>query len=174
METTAIHFIWLDYTILAILMVSTLLSIMRGFIREAVSLGSWILAVWVAIHGAESLSHWFEPVISIGQIRWFAAFVSLFLAVILVGMLLNYALQQVVKQGTLKNIDRVFGMVFGLARGVLLVTVIIFSLGFTDIPKEAEWKKSYLIPKFTVLADWAKEKIPDRFKESLGLKSSKG
>ncbi|MGZ8262033.1 MAG: CvpA family protein, partial [Methylotenera sp.] len=71
-----------------------------------------------------------------------AAFLVLFLATLLVTTLLAIALSAILKKFGLGWLNRLFGAVFGIARGVLIVCIIVFLAGLTDIPKDTRWRNA--------------------------------
>ncbi|MEJ2644160.1 MAG: CvpA family protein [Gammaproteobacteria bacterium] len=151
---------WVDYGILAVIGVSALVSLLRGFVREAFSLASWVAALWVALAFFEPLSgalvHW----ISIPSLRLGAAFAVLFLVVLLLGALIGYLAGQLVQKTGLTGTDRVLGMVFGLGRGMIIVAVLVLLAGLTAMPRDPWWSQSQLLPHFQHLALWLRGFLP--------------
>jgi len=151
---------WVDYGILAVIGVSALVSLLRGFVREAFSLASWVAALWVALAFFEPLSgslvHW----ISIPSLRLGAAFAVLFLVVLLLGALIGYLAGQLVQKTGLTGTDRVLGMVFGLGRGMIIVAVLVLLAGLTAMPRDPWWSQSQLLPHFQHLALWLSGFLP--------------
>jgi len=118
-------FNWVDYTIVVIIAVSVLISIFRGFVRESMSLATWILAFWLGFKYTALLADRLVPYIQNDMVRTIVGFLVLFLATLLVGGLIGYLVAQMVNKTGLSGTDRLLGMVFGATRGVLLVTVLI-------------------------------------------------
>jgi membrane protein required for colicin V production len=81
-------------------------------------------------------------------------------ATLLVGGLVNYLLIQLVERTGMTGTDRFIGMVFGLARGVLLIGVLVLMAGLTTLPQENWWHESRLVPYFEELAYWLKDLLP--------------
>ena len=131
-----------DYAVLAIVGLSILLSMMRGFLREVLSLAGWVAAFFVAKLYTLELAPLLPEAIPSQSLRLLAAFVILFLATLLVGSLLAIALSEVFKKIGLGWVDRWLGAVFGLARGVAIVGVLVLLAGLTSIPQDARWRNA--------------------------------
>src|SRR5690606_34227699 len=117
--------VWLDWTILCIVLVSALISLKRGFLKESVSLLICGLAFGVALVFYEPLSVYLQVHIESPSIRKVTAVGSLFLATLLVGSLLLFIVGRLVAATGLTGLDRLLGMVFGALRGVLIVVLLL-------------------------------------------------
>lgn len=131
-----------DYAVLAIVGLSILLSMMRGFVREILSLVSWVVAFFVAKIYTLELAPLLPKEIPSESLRVLAAFLILFLATLLVSSLLAIALAQVFKHLGLNWVDRFLGAFFGLARGIVIVGVLVFLAGLTSLPKDGRWRNA--------------------------------
>ncbi|MEE9358305.1 CvpA family protein [Candidatus Vondammii sp. HM_W22] len=151
--------IWVDYIILGIIGLSAVISLVRGFVREALSLAVWVLAFWVAWTFFRELAE---------QIDWFAlpsvrlgvSFAILFITTLMLGALVNFLMGQLVNKTGLSGTDRLVGIFFGAARGVLLIAVLVLLAGLTPFPNDPWWHESRLIGYFQELALWLKELLP--------------
>lgn len=152
-------FNWVDALILAVILISSLISLSRGFVKEALSLVTWIVAGAIAWMFGGSLAHHFEPYIDTPSVRVIAACGLLFLVTLLVGALVNYLLTQLIRVTGLTGTDRLLGMVFGAARGLLLVVILVGLLSLAPVQNDIWWKQSTLIPHFLLIADWSKNLI---------------
>lgn len=163
-------FNWADWTILGILAFSTLASFTRGFVREAISLASWILAAWVAYkYGHEFGSHYLR-MIEVEEARSLIGSAILFFAVLLFGAFINYSLSNITHISGLSVIDRTLGMAFGFARGVLFVAVLILASQVTQADKKSWWKESQMIPLFEGVSDWLKGFLPKEVEKLENIK----
>ena len=149
---------WADWAIVGVLGLSALISIVRGFIKEAISLLIWVAAAVIASIFHESLSVWLVDLISTPSLRLTAAWAGLFIGVLIVGGLLNYLLGKLVEATGLSGTDRLLGMFFGIARGLIIIMAIVIVLPeILPVGQDVWWNESTLIPHFLRFEDWAKE-----------------
>ncbi|HGJ5858591.1 MAG TPA: colicin V production protein [Arsenophonus nasoniae] len=146
--------VWIDYAIIAIIGFSALVSLIRGFVREALSLITWGCAFFVASqfypYLATYLTRFDDPLIKNG-----IAIAILFIATLIVGAVVNYVISSLVEKTGLSGTDRVLGVCFGVLRGILIVSAILFFLDtFTPLPKSEDWQRSELIPQFSHIIRW--------------------
>ncbi len=150
---------WVDWAIVAIIAVSALISLTRGFVKEALSLLTWVIAGLVAWLFGGALAELLVPYIETPSLRVIAACSILFVMTLLLGGLVNYLIGQLVKATGLSGTDRFLGMVFGAARGALLVVVAVGLLSLAPVEADAWWRESVVIPHFLLVADWSKNLI---------------
>jgi len=131
-----------DYAVLAIVGVSVLLSIMRGFVREVLALISWVAAFIVARLYALELVPLLPEAIPSEELKMLAAFLIVFLSTLLFCSLLAIALSHIFKRVGLGWIDRGLGAVFGVLRGVLVVCILVLLAGFTGLPRDPVWRNA--------------------------------
>lgn len=106
-----------------------------------------------------SLAHYLEPYIDLPSVRTIAACALLFVVTLMVGGLVNFILAQLIQATGLTGTDRLLGMVFGAARGLFLVVVLVGLLSLAPVEQDTWWQQSSLIPHFLLIADWSKELI---------------
>ena len=153
--------VWLHLTglIIALLVISTLMSLRRGFFKEALSLGTWIAAFVVARQFHSPMDQLLETQIVDSLMRSIAAFAALFVGTLLVGAALGFFLSALIDATGLSSTDRVLGMVFGFARGALIVTVVIGLLNLTPLVNDSWYTTASLVPHFETVAQWALEQL---------------
>ncbi|GIZ13577.1 CvpA family protein [Pseudomonas sp. NCCP-436] len=152
-------FTWVDWAIIAIIAISSLISLKRGFIKEALSLLTWILAGVVAWMFGGALAQHLAGFIETPSARIIAACAVLFLATLLVGALVNFLIGELIRVTGLSGTDRLLGMVFGAARGGLLVVLLVGLISLAPVEQDAWWQQSQLVPDFLMVADWSKNLI---------------
>lgn len=143
----------------AIIVVSSLISLSRGFVKEALSLLTWIVAGAVAWMFGGALAQHLGEYIQTPSARIIAACALLFIATLLLGALVNYLIGELIRVTGLSGTDRFLGMVFGGARGVLLVVLLVGLLSLAPVQQDPWWQQSVLMPHFLMVADWSKNFI---------------
>ena len=146
---------WADWLIIVVIVISALISLKRGFVKEALSLVTWILAFVIARTFSFNFSTLLVDYIDTYSVRVAAAFFLLFVLTLIVGSLINYLITSLIKMTGLTGTDRLLGMVFGMARGALLVVVAVALLKLTPMAQDVWWRESYLIPHFLLLEEWS-------------------
>ncbi len=151
---------WLDLVILVIIVLSALISLVRGFVKESISLLTWIVAGVLAFRYFSPLAVMLEPFISAPTIRNVVAFAILFVSTLVVGAIVNFIFTQLVSKTGLSGTDRALGVVFGAARGVLIVIMVVLLASLTPMPEAEWWRDSASVGFFQQLAEWVRGVIP--------------
>lgn len=162
---------WADYTILAVLGLSVLIGLWRGLVSEVLALVIWAAAFWVAWLFGPQVAHVFDGRIDLPSVRLIVGYVLCFLAVLIAGALVRFVISRLIESTGLTGSDRMLGMGFGLLRGLVLVTLAVFLLGFTPFTRDPWWHASRLLPGFEGAAGWLAQRLPDavhRYLEPLG------
>jgi membrane protein required for colicin V production len=152
---------WADIVLLVILGLSTLVGLWRGFVVEVMSLAVWIAAFWLAFAFGDEAARLFEGVVQAEAARLFLGYAALFFSALLVGGLATWLMGRLVKGTGLSGTDRLFGLGFGLVRGLALGCLLVLLLGFTPLPQQAAWRESHLMPGFQAGAEWLRGWLPD-------------
>lgn len=150
-----------DIILIFVIVLSALFSLLRGFVREAISLATWVVAIWVAATFAPRVSAMLQSSIESEAVRQAVGFGVLFVATLMVGALVGFLVGQVVKKTGLGGADRIFGVLFGALRGGVIIIVFVVIAGMTPLPDYAWWKQSQLLPWFEDAAVKIQDYIPD-------------
>jgi membrane protein required for colicin V production len=159
---------WADYCIIAALGLSVLMGLWRGFIGEAIALACWVLAFWVAWTFGAQLAQQFTA-ITLPSARLVLGYAICFVGVLIAGALVGFLMRKLIAGSGLSGSDRMLGMVFGLIRGLAIVTIAVLILKFTPLPQDPWWKESKLLPTFENAAKWLSTQLPPEVTHYLDL-----
>jgi membrane protein required for colicin V production len=151
-----------DTGIAIIIAISGLISLVRGFVKEAMSLVIWVAAFVIAMTFSEAALALLVNFIDLASLRQLAAWGGLFVGTLLVGAMVNFLLGKLVTSTGLGGTDRTLGLVFGVFRGLLVVLALVIALP-KAIPVEQDpwWQESTLIPVFQTFEGWGGEAATD-------------
>ena len=150
-----------DLAILGIIGLSAVLSLFRGFVREAISLAGWIAGFWLAFNYMHVGAAWFADWVDSPFLRLALGFVVLLGAVLVAAGVTGRLAGKLVNVTGLGGTDRVLGMIFGVGRGAVIVAGLVLVAGFTDVVLEPWWRESVLIPRFEALSAEVVRILPD-------------
>ena len=166
---------WIDWAILIIIALSAGVSLLRGFVREALSLAGWIIAFFVAKGFYQEFSVFLEPHIETPSLRFAVSWAALFLLTLSASGLVNYIIGQLVEKAGLSGMDRMMGMAFGALRGVLVTSVLVILLReFTPVEQDKWWSQSQLIPHVETLGSWFYDQVDGVLPEVTSRLPNKG
>jgi len=160
-------FAWIDVVILALIALSAILSLFRGFVREAVALATWLVALWVAMAFYEDLATILSQWISTPSAQKVTAFAVLFVCVLLLGAIVNFLAGKLVDKTGLTGTDKLLGIVFGVARGGVIVAILVLLAGLTPVPQDPWWQDSQFIGYFEELAIWMRNYLPTEIADNI-------
>jgi membrane protein required for colicin V production len=149
-----------DYAVLAIVALSILLSVIRGLAREILALLAWVVAFVLANLFGGRLAALLPAQIPSEELRLLAGFVGIFFVVLLLMSLVAFGVSGLVKSAGLGLEDRLLGGVFGLARGTLILLVLVLLAGLTSLPKEPVWRNAVFSTPLEALAMAVKIWLP--------------
>lgn len=159
------QFNWVDYLIIAVIGLSVLISLVRGFVREAVSLIIWLAAILLALHYAQTLSDSMSKYIASNNVRYIAAWIIICVLALVVGVFINAFISTLVSKTGMGAFDRLIGLVFGAARGVLLVGVVLLFVGQGSVADSKAMHASNLTPVFSPISSWLVQFMPQQVSE---------
>jgi membrane protein required for colicin V production len=148
-----------DVVILLVLLASTIIGLLRGFVREAVSLGFWIAGIWAAwVYGP-----WVEPhlggLLAGSAVRPWVGRLVVLIVVVLIGMAVGALLAHFTRRIGFGLPDRVMGLVFGLARGMVLVGLMVIGAELLQLNHDSWWNRSVLVPYGETVGDWLRAMV---------------
>jgi len=155
-----------DVVVIFVIFLSALFSLIRGFVKEAISLATWIIAIWLAATFAPKLAAALPNSIESEAVRQAVGFGVLFVLTLVVGAIVNTLVNQVVKKTGLSGADRIFGVAFGVLRGALIIIVFVVIGGMTPLPDAEWWQSSTLLQWFESVAMVIQDYIPQDLKLS--------
>lgn len=145
--------VWIDYAIIAVIAFSSLVSLIRGFVREALSLVTWGCAFFVASHYYTYLSVWFTG-FEDELVRNGIAIAVLFIATLIVGAIVNFVIGQLVEKTVVRHRSGAGRLFRCVARCVDCCRHSLLSrLLYRGVESE-DWSKSQLIPQFSFIIRW--------------------
>jgi membrane protein required for colicin V production len=151
----------IDIIIAVAILISVVVGIFRGFVREAISVAALLFAIWAALYFGPALGSVTDTWLNSEELRrWFGR-VLVFAVVLLLGALLGWGISKIVHLSALSGVDRFLGALFGTGRGILLVAVAIIGAQYAGFDNDGWWMQSRLIPHFEVVADWIKVMAPE-------------
>ncbi|SFA70402.1 membrane protein required for colicin V production [Collimonas sp. OK607] len=156
-----------DYLVLFVLICSVVISTLRGLVKEILSLASWVVALVIANAYGENLAKLLPEVIPGNVTRLIVAFLALFIGVRLLMMLLSMALEAVIKTSGLGLVDHGLGVLFGVARGLVIVLAVVLVCGATAIPQQPLWRDALLSPMAETAARTVIPYLPGEFASHL-------
>lgn len=151
-----------DYIVLAIIGVSILVSVIRGALKEILALLGWFLALYIGRTYSALLVPLLPDNIPSEALKTMAAFLMLTVTVLFLNSLLNIAISSLVSKIGLSWLSRLFGIVFGFARGLLIVCLCVFLAGMTSLPKERFWTDAMFSSPLEVLVKSLLPLLPER------------
>ncbi|PYV15490.1 MAG: hypothetical protein DMG21_14940 [Acidobacteria bacterium] len=154
---------WLDWTLAVIVAVSVAGALHKGFVRELISLASLVGALGVATAGYHWAAVWFADLTPSPQIAQGAAFLALFVLVLILGAVISFLAKKLVKAAGLQLFDRILGGIFGLARGVGIAMVLLMTMMAFGLKTEA-LHQSVLAPYAANLARPLANLMPEDFR----------
>jgi membrane protein required for colicin V production len=154
----------IDYVIIGIVVASALFGLFRGFLREVCAIITWIAAIWLSWKFAPSLEPYLGGTLRQPPFGLWAARAIVFILVLIAGSIGTALVSYFARLPLFSTVDRFLGFLFGLARGVLVVGVLVLLGQYARMDSESWWRESKLIaqvaPVADALASLAGERLP--------------
>jgi membrane protein required for colicin V production len=152
-----------DYLLIAAIVISAVVGSLRGFLREAIALVTWIIALFVGWHFADSMAPHLGGLLAGSPVATWAARVIIVVLVLLLGAGIGVTVTHFVRLSIFSGMDRFLGFVFGLFRGLVLLGVFVILAQVLRLDGESErwWHQSRLLPYGEAIANGLRVVIGD-------------
>ncbi len=167
--------LWVDILLILIILFSSVLGLIRGFVKESLSILVWVAAFWVALTFSDTMTAIlpaslegadftiFGMSFHIGNMRVGVAFLILFLSVLIIGSIVSYTISYLTRTRALRGIDRALGFAFGVVRGAAIIVILVLVAGLTNMPQTEWWYEADLIWPFQRGAEWVLQLLPAKY-----------
>jgi membrane protein required for colicin V production len=135
-----------DYLVIAAIVISAAVGALRGFLREALAVVTWVVALFIAWHFSDLVEPHLGGLLAGSHVKPWAARVIIVLLVLLVGAGIGASLGHFVRLSIFSGLDRFLGFVFGALRGFVLLGVFVILGQLLRLDGERWWRESILIP----------------------------
>lgn len=142
-----------DYIILAIVIISAVMGLVRGLLREAIAVITWFLAIVLAWSFGPSLEPYLGGILVGSPLRIWAARAIIFVGVLLLGGAISVVVSHYVRVSMFAGLDKFLGFVFGIVRGIVIVGAFTIAVQALRMDEDASWKRSRLMPYAIGVAD---------------------
>ncbi len=159
---------WLDVVFIVLILVSTIFGIIKGLVRELLSLAFFVLAVVLSFLFFRDLGRGMGASIRDKQIANLVAFGAIFLFVLMLGVLVTWIARRIFSVDPLRSLDRVLGAGFGFLRGVLISGVIVYLLVVFPV-NERMIHASKLSPLLLRTVNIALRAIPGEYRQRVEM-----
>src|SRR5258706_15155959 len=137
---------WTDYVIIGLLVFSSVAGLLRGLLREVISLVTWLIAVVLAWQYASALEPYLGGALNGEAVRPWAARAIIFITVLLIGAAIGAIVTRFTRLSIFAGTDRLLGFVFGMARGVVVLGLLAILCHAVRLDEEPWYGDSTLVP----------------------------
>jgi len=151
------HLNWFDYVIIAIVFISIVWGLIRGLLKEVISLFTWLIAFGVVIFFGKYVlvaltthmknTHAIYP-------TYVGILIAIFVAVLLIGWLVNAIVNSVIDHGGISIFNHLIGGVFGCLRGLLIAQLLVLIITMTHFQSGNWFEESQLSYEFQKTSVW--------------------
>jgi membrane protein required for colicin V production len=142
-----------DLVLIAAVAVSAIVGMIRGVVREVISVAAWVVGIWCAWQYGAFVAHFLERYLANPGLRLWVSRLAIVVAILIAGGLLAWVVRLLLRGTGLSGLDRLLGMAFGVLRGVLVAAVLVWALRIAGLDREPWWRESKLIPYATHAVD---------------------
>ena len=153
----------IDIVIIVAVTFSVIIGIVRGFVKEAISIAALLVAIWAALFFGPAVGKVSESWIASPELQMWFGRILVFAVILSIGGLLGWGISKLVRLSVLSGMDRLAGAVFGAARGILLGALLVLGGEFAGFSNDTWWGGSLLIPYLEQVAEWIKVMAPQGY-----------
>lgn len=150
----------LDFVMASVILLSLVIGIFRGFISEAISLFTWFFAFFAAFRFSPNMSKLLHAIISDDATRHVISVILIFILILLAGFIVKKLITMLIKFTGLGFFNRLLGMVFGMARGILFNIIILVMVQASAFQNDAWAKKSVIAPSYKPMVNFFNAQLP--------------
>ena len=144
-----------DHLFAIILLISGAVGFFRGFIRESIALASWLIGLWLAWHFAYIVNPWLGGALAEPGVREWTGRAIVLLLVLLFGALVGSIVSHYARRAIgVAAMDRLLGAAFGLARGVIVIGLLVLAGRAANLDLESWWERTRSMPAAETVANW--------------------
>lgn len=165
---------WVDLIVIIIVGLSAITGLFRGFIKEFIALGIWVLAIWAGYKYSQNLTPWLQHYIQDKSIQTLVAFIIILFGVLISGGIINALLGFILKSTGLGSMDKILGAAFGFARGLFIVALIMAVINATSLPYKQYVSNSKFYPALAPLVQWISGYFPQLINKVKSVDKSEG
>ncbi|MCD6045751.1 MAG: CvpA family protein [Gammaproteobacteria bacterium] len=143
-----------DYILIAIIIVSSLIGFMRGFVHESLSLLIVLTALWLAFEYAARAEFYFVDIIPNTNARLWAAVISIILVVLLIGAVIRKIMLHFMNKSKSTYLDKFVGFLFGILRGFVVVGLVVWGISNTTLKEKPWWQDSGMVKYLQKSVAW--------------------
>ncbi len=154
----------LDIAIVALIFISVLVGLLRGFTKELLSIASWVISIYLAFNFYKYAAEYLAAYINNEWLSNVAGGAIIFVGSLFILSMIGYLISKAVAATGVKGTDRVLGAVLGAVRGVLIIGFMVVVASIFNVQAANWWKKSTLIGHFSPVAETINSVLPEKFK----------
>jgi membrane protein required for colicin V production len=145
--------------------------IVRGFLREVLSLIAWAGAFWLAFVYGPAVAQKLDPILQNPVLSQAGAAVLTFVVVLVTLLVVASLITRIFKATGLTGMDRALGGIFGAVRALVIIITVLLAARSTAAAEQDWYNASTLVPYFDPVVDWASGWLTQPLMEGIGIES---
>jgi membrane protein required for colicin V production len=137
---------WVDLLALFVVAASATFGVWRGLVKEALSVATWLAAIWFAWRFAFVVEPMLGEWSSAPELKIWAARAITFVIIMVIGGLIAWLARSLVRHTGLSGMDRLLGGAFGVFRGILIIGLLVIGLQLSGLDQDPWWQQAWLRP----------------------------